>query len=49
MIQRQVYDRKRFLDGGFKHHEMYFPDGSCPTDAIIQVRPPRPRLRPFSI
>ena len=36
----QVYDRKRFLDGGFKHIEMYFPDGSCPSDAIILVRAP---------
>ncbi|PNW87019.1 hypothetical protein CHLRE_02g105400v5 [Chlamydomonas reinhardtii] len=35
-LNKKVYDRKRFLDGGFKHHEMYFPDGSCPNDAIIQ-------------
>ncbi|KAG2484766.1 hypothetical protein HYH03_016420 [Edaphochlamys debaryana] len=35
-LNKKVYDRKRFLDGGFKHHEMYFPDGSCPSDAIIQ-------------
>ncbi|GFR50188.1 hypothetical protein Agub_g12348 [Astrephomene gubernaculifera] len=35
-LNKKVYDRKRFLDGGFKHHEMYFPDGSCPSEAIIQ-------------
>ncbi|GLI67909.1 hypothetical protein VaNZ11_012235 [Volvox africanus] len=35
-LNKKVYDRKRFLDGGFKHHEMYFPDGSCPTEPIIQ-------------
>ncbi len=31
----QVYDRKRFTDGGFRHYDMYFPDGSCPTEAIV--------------
>lgn len=31
----QVYDRKRFLDGGFQHHELYFPDGSCPSQEIL--------------
>lgn len=31
----QVYDRKRFLDGGLRHHELYFPDGSCPSEAIL--------------
>lgn len=35
-LNKKIYDRKRFLDGGFKHHEMYFPDGSCPNDAISQ-------------
>ena len=32
---RQVYDRKRFLDGGLRHHELYFPDGSCPSNEIM--------------
>lgn len=31
----QVYERKRFLDGGFQHHELYFPDGSCPSQDIL--------------
>lgn len=31
-----MYDRKRFLDGGFRHHELYFPDGSCPTEPILR-------------
>ncbi len=31
----QVYDRKRFTDGGFNHYDLYFPDGSCPRDSIL--------------
>lgn len=31
----QVYDRKRFTDGGFRHYDLYFPDGSCPPDSIL--------------
>lgn len=30
-----MYDRKRFVDGGFRHYDLYFPDGSCPTEAIL--------------
>lgn len=30
----QMYDSKRFTDAGFRHHELYFPDGSCPPDAL---------------
>ena len=31
----QQYDRKRFLDGGFDHIDMFFPDGSCPPEHIL--------------
>ena len=31
----QVYDRRRFTDGGFRHYDLYFPDGSCPSEAIL--------------
>jgi len=31
----QGYDRKRFTDGGFNHYDLYFPDGSCPREAIL--------------
>ncbi|WIA28379.1 hypothetical protein OEZ86_010925 [Tetradesmus obliquus] len=34
-LNKKVYDRKRFLDGGFQHHELYFPDGSCPSQEIL--------------
>lgn len=29
-----MYDAKRFTDAGFRHYELYFPDGSCPPDTI---------------
>lgn len=36
-IRAQVYERKRFTDGGLAHHELYFPDGSCPpTDLMLR-------------
>jgi hypothetical protein len=31
----QVYDARRFTSGGFQHHELYFPDGSCPSQDIL--------------
>lgn len=34
-LNKKSYDRKRFTDGGLRHHELYFPDGSCPSDAIL--------------
>ena len=32
----QMYEGKRFVAGGFRQHELYFPDGSCPSEAILQ-------------
>lgn len=26
---------ERLQEGGFRHHELYFPDGSCPSEAIL--------------
>ena len=31
----QLYEGQAFSDGGFEHHELYFPDGSCPTNEIV--------------
>lgn len=31
----QVYEAKRFTSDGFQHHELYFPDGSCPSQDIL--------------
>jgi cell division cycle 14 len=30
-----VYEARRFTSGGFQHHELYFPDGSCPNQDIL--------------
>ena len=35
-FNNKVYDRKKFLDAGLHHYDMYFPDGGNPTDAIIK-------------
>lgn len=35
-FNNKVYDRKKFLEAGFNHYDLYFSDGGNPTDAIIQ-------------
>ncbi|KIZ02856.1 protein phosphatase [Monoraphidium neglectum] len=34
-LNKKVYDRRRFTDGGLRHHELYFPDGSCPPTELL--------------
>lgn len=34
-LNKKVYEAKRFTSGGFQHHELYFPDGSCPSQEIL--------------
>ncbi|ROL53732.1 Dual specificity protein phosphatase CDC14A [Anabarilius grahami] len=34
-LNKKMYDAKRFTDMGFKHHDLFFVDGSTPTDAIV--------------
>lgn len=34
-LNKKIYEAKRFVDGGFDHHDLFFPDGSCPPDAIL--------------
>ena len=34
IVLLQMYDAKRFTDAGFRHYELYFPDGSCPPDNL---------------
>jgi cell division cycle 14 len=34
-LNRKTYDKKRFIDRGIKHADLYFPDGSCPSREII--------------
>lgn len=35
-LNKKIYDAKRFKDAGFNHHDMYFIDGSCPSDEIMR-------------
>eukprot|EP00742_Colponemidia_sp_Colp-10_P000985 GILJ01001067.1.p1 GENE.GILJ01001067.1~~GILJ01001067.1.p1 ORF type:complete len:559 (-),score=93.03 GILJ01001067.1:393-2069(-) len=35
-LNKKQYDRRRFTDHGIKHIDLYFLDGSCPSDAIIR-------------
>lgn len=34
-LNKKIYDRKRFVDGGFRHYDLYFPDGTCPSEPIL--------------
>uniref|UniRef100_A0A672G8S0 Protein-tyrosine-phosphatase n=1 Tax=Salarias fasciatus TaxID=181472 RepID=A0A672G8S0_SALFA len=33
-LNRKLYDGRRFADAGFRHHELFFADGSTPPDDI---------------
>jgi len=34
-LNKKQYDRRRFIDHGLKHVDLYFLDGSCPSKDII--------------
>ncbi|XP_055990840.1 dual specificity protein phosphatase CDC14B isoform X7 [Sorex fumeus] len=35
-LNKRVYDAKRFTSAGFEHYELFFADGSAPTDDIVK-------------
>lgn len=35
-LNKKMYDAKRFTDAGFDHHDLFFADGSTPTDTIVK-------------
>jgi cell division cycle 14 len=35
-LNNKTYDAERFTRLGIKHHDLYFLDGSCPSEAIIR-------------
>ena len=35
-LNKKMYDRRRFTNAGIAHHDMYFPDGTCPSEAILR-------------
>jgi cell division cycle 14 len=34
-LNKKMYDRSKFVDAGFVHHELFFTDGSCPPAGIF--------------
>jgi cell division cycle 14 len=34
-LNKELYDRRRFIDKGIKHSDLYFLDGSCPSKEIV--------------
>lgn len=35
-LNRKLYDSKRFEDAGFEHHDLFFLDGTTPSDIITR-------------
>ncbi|KAM6948897.1 dual specificity protein phosphatase CDC14AB-like [Aplochiton taeniatus] len=35
-LNRKLYDSRRFTDAGFEHHDLFFVDGTTPTDLITR-------------
>lgn len=35
-LNNKTYEEKQFTESGIKHFDLYFPDGSCPSNEIIE-------------
>ncbi|XP_078252266.1 dual specificity protein phosphatase CDC14C-like isoform X1 [Rhinoraja longicauda] len=35
-LNKKMYDTKRFTDARFEHHDLFFVDGSTPSDTIVK-------------
>ncbi|NWX43567.1 CC14A phosphatase, partial [Steatornis caripensis] len=35
-LNKKIYEAKRFTDAGFEHYDLFFIDGSTPSDSIVQ-------------
>ncbi|TPX50134.1 hypothetical protein SeMB42_g00143 [Synchytrium endobioticum] len=35
-LNNKIYESKRFVDAGLEHVELYFPDGTTPSDPILK-------------
>jgi len=35
-LNKKMYDTRRFTDAGFFHHDLFFMDGSTPSDHIVR-------------
>lgn len=36
-LNNKQYDEQRFIQNGISHTDLYFPDGSCPSDEILDT------------
>ncbi|NWS65945.1 CC14A phosphatase, partial [Crotophaga sulcirostris] len=34
-LNKKIYEAKRFTDAGFEHYDLFFTDGSTPSDSIV--------------
>eukprot|EP00899_Mesostigma_viride_P011663 jgi/Mesvir1/20498/Mv12384-RA.1 len=34
-LNKKMYDKRRFTDHGIRHYDLFFPDGSCPSESIL--------------
>lgn len=34
-LNKKMYEASRFTENGIKHHDLYFPDGTCPSEPIL--------------
>lgn len=35
-LNKKIYDAKIFIDNGFDHRDLFFEDGSTPSEAIMR-------------
>jgi len=35
-FNKKAYEKQTFIDAGINHHDMYFLDGGCPSEAIVE-------------
>ena len=35
-LNKKMYDARRFSDAAFDHYDLFFVDGSIPSDAIVR-------------
>ncbi|NWR70863.1 CC14A phosphatase, partial [Centropus unirufus] len=35
-LNKKIYEAKRFTEAGFEHYDLFFTDGSTPSDSIVQ-------------
>lgn len=36
-LNKKIYDANRFIEAGFDHRDLFFVDGSIPSESIVQL------------